>query len=221
MFFGKIDYINLLPFHLFLKKSNLQNSYKKSIEYKKGVPSEINEKFKKRRVNAAFISSIESQRRGIKKLPLGIVAKKSVKSVILKKGILKNDPDSATSNRLAKVLNLKGEVLIGDKALRAFILNPSDYTDLATEWNKRYALPFVFAALCINKNFKKYERLARSFKKENIKIPQYILQKYEIERGVKKSEIKEYLKLISYKINKKEQKGLKLFLKKSNRLKKN
>ena len=39
MLFGKIDYLNLLPFHVFLKRSQLQNAAKKAIEFKKDVPS--------------------------------------------------------------------------------------------------------------------------------------------------------------------------------------
>jgi chorismate dehydratase len=58
--FGKIDYINLLPFHVFLKKSPLQSSFKKSIEYKKGVPSSLNRALAKRKIDAAVVSSITS-----------------------------------------------------------------------------------------------------------------------------------------------------------------
>ncbi|MCF6173977.1 MAG: menaquinone via futalosine step 1, partial [Campylobacteraceae bacterium] len=58
MIFGKIDYINLLPFHIFLKGSSLNNALKKAIEHKKGVPTLINKEFHNRKVSAAFISSI-------------------------------------------------------------------------------------------------------------------------------------------------------------------
>ena len=51
MIFAKIDFINLLPFHIFIKK-NIQSSQQKSIiEYKKSYPSYINIKFKKRKVD--------------------------------------------------------------------------------------------------------------------------------------------------------------------------
>ena len=34
MIFGKIDYLNLLPFHVFLKRSRLSSQDKKIIEFK-------------------------------------------------------------------------------------------------------------------------------------------------------------------------------------------
>ena len=218
MVFGKIDYINLLPFHVFLKQSSLSNAFKKVAEYKKGVPSSINSAFLKRRVSAAFISSIKSDRKNIKTLPLGIVAKKSVKSVIIKRGESVSDPASATSNVLSKVLGISGEVLIGDRALREYIEHPKDYIDLAEAWPDRYHLPFVFAVLCTNKHHKIYQKLTKIFKKKDIKIPGYILQSYASKRGINKKEIKEYLKLITYDIGKKEKMALKLFLRKSRAL---
>jgi chorismate dehydratase len=221
MIFGKIDYINLLPFHVYLKRSSLTNSQKKSCEYKKSFPANINKKFRKRAVDAAFISSIESDKKYIKTLPLGIVAKKQVKSVLVKKNSFSaNDPHSATSNVLAKVLHVKGEVIIGDKALKLFIENPNDYIDLASEWNCNYNLPFVFARLSVNKHFKLYKKISDNFKKNRIRIPQYILQKYAHERKIPAKEILKYLTLISYKIEGKEMRGLNLFLKKSRLLQK-
>ena len=218
MIFGKIDYINLLPFHIFLKQSNLNNALKKAIEHKKGVPSAINQAFQKRKVSAAFISSIKSNLKNIKTLPLGIVAKKSVKSVIVKSGNLQDDPASATSNALCRVLGISGKVIIGDEALKRYLQSPQDYIDLAEIWYQKQHLPFVFALLCTNKKHQTYKRLVKTFKKKNIKIPQYILQKYATKRGINKKEIKEYLKLISYNINYKEDRALKLFLKKSKAL---
>ncbi|MFK5882053.1 MAG: menaquinone via futalosine step 1 [Sulfurospirillum sp.] len=218
MIFGKIDYINLLPFHIFLKQSSLNNAFKKAVEHKKGVPSSINNAFEKRKVSAAFISSIKSNKKEIKRLPLGIVAKNSVKSVIVKKGNYLYDPASATSNILSRVLDIQGEVIIGDRALKEYIKNPSKYTDLAKTWSDKYHLPFVFAVLCTNKYHTTYKKLANNFKKRNIKIPGYILQDYAKKRGINAKEIKEYLKLITYDINKKERKSLELFLKKSKAL---
>jgi len=216
MIFGKIDYINLLPFHIYLKKSSLPNALKQSCEYKKSYPSNINNKFRKRTVDAAFISSIESNRKSIRTLPLGIVAKKNVHSVIVKKNTAcSSDPHSATSNVLAKVLHVEGQVFIGDIALKLFLENPDDYIDLAHEWNCNYKLPFVFARLSVNNHFKTYKKLSDNFKNKNIKIPQYILKKYAYERNISPKEILKYLSLISYKIEEKEMRGLKLFLKKS------
>ena len=49
MIFAKIDFINLLPFHVFIKKNIKSNQVKAIIEYKKSYPSVINKKFKKRK----------------------------------------------------------------------------------------------------------------------------------------------------------------------------
>ena len=219
MIFGKIDYINLLPFHLFLKKSNLTNALKQSCEYKKSYPSKINREFKNRRVDGAFISSIESRNK--KTLPLGIVAKKHVTSVLVEKNSAdSNDPHSASSNVLAKLLQVSGQVHIGDNALKLYLENPDNYIDLAKKWNDKYNLPFVFAVLSINSNFKTYKKLSDNFNNKRIKIPQYILKKYAYERSIPPKEILKYLSLISYKIGTKERRGLNLFLKKSKILKK-
>ena len=61
MLFGKIDYLNLLPFHVFLKRSRLQNATKKAIEFKKDVPSKLCRSLFYGKVDAAVISSIESR----------------------------------------------------------------------------------------------------------------------------------------------------------------
>jgi len=218
MVFGKIDYINLLPFHVFLKRSSLPNAFKRSCEHQKAVPSSINRKFRKRVVDAAFISSIESKRKSITPLPIGIVAQKNVKSVIIKKGEAKSDPASATSNMLARVLGLEGEVFIGDRALKLYLKEPDTYIDLAQTWHEKYHLPFVFARLCVNAQQRFYKKLSAQFVQRPIKIPNYILKKYSQERGISPYDIKEYLKLISYTIKKKEQKALSIFLKKAKRL---
>ncbi len=220
MIFGKIDYINLLPFHIFLKSYSMNNALKKAIEHKKGVPTLINKKFQKRQIDAAFISSIKSNAKNIKTLPLGIVAKKGVKSVIVKKGVCKNDPASATSNILCKVLDIQGEVFIGDIALKRYLENPNEYIDLAEVWHKKHHLPFVFALLCTNKHHRIYKKLVQKFKNKNIKIPNYILKDYAQKRGIETKEIKKYLKLISYNIKEKEKRALKLFLKMASKLKK-
>ena len=220
MVFGKIDYINLLPFHVFLKRSSLPNAFKRSCEHQKSVPSNINRKFRKRVVDAAFISSIESKRKSITPLPIGIVAQKNVKSVIIKEGDAKRDPASATSNMLACVLGLEGEVFIGDRALKLYLEAPENYVDLAKTWHEKYHLPFVFARFCVNERQGFYKKLSQKFVQQPIKIPNYILKKYSQERGILADDIKEYLKLISYTIGKKEQKALFIFLKKATRLQK-
>ena len=115
MIFGKIEYLNLLPFHVFMKRFIKNSASKMSMEYKRGVPSTVNTAFHKRRVDAAFISSISAKKS--KYVSLGIIAKKHVKSVIIIPSVTsKKDLESASSNVLADVLGIQGEVLIGDKA---------------------------------------------------------------------------------------------------------
>lgn len=212
MIFAKIDFINLLPLHVFIKKNLSSTQRKQIIEYKKSYPSAINQKFKQRKVDAAVISSIAS-RRVKKTLDLGIVAKGAVDSVLVRPGSYKKDFQSDTSNALAKVLGIEGEVIIGDKALYEFHNSNEEFIDLAKEWEKKYNLPFVFARLCVNKHEKYLEKLSNDFLKTKVFIPQYILEKYSKRSGLSKKEIKDYLTKIHYNIGQKEKKSLKLFLK--------
>ncbi len=212
MLFGKIDYINLLPFYVFAKRYIRSSQLKQSIAYKKDFPAAINKKFKSRKIDAAFISSIESKGGNFSCLDVGIIAKKEIQSVLLKEVDNLPDSHSATSNALAKQLGIKGEVIIGDKALRAYLRNPDAYVDLAKVWQERYQLPFVFALLCVNKNRCYYKKLAQSFTNTKVKIPQYILQKYASSRKIPMRDIQAYLSLVSYKVDAKAQKGLKRFL---------
>ena len=212
MIFAKIDFINLLPFHIFIKKNIKSSQLKASIEYKKSYPSAINKKFKKRKVDSAFISSIAS--RNEKYLDFGIIAQDEVLSVLLIPGIEESDYQSDTSNALAKVLNLKGKVIIGDKALNFYHGNTNlEKIDLAKQWKDKYNLPFVFAVLCFNANKKALEKLTKKFDKRFIKIPQYILEQYSKRSNVSKKHILEYLKKIDYNLGIKEKRSLKLFLK--------
>lgn len=212
MIFAKIDFINLLPLHVFIKKNLSSTQRKQIIEYKKSYPSLINKKFKQRKVDAAVISSIAS--RHVKKsLDLGIVAKGAVDSVLVRKGNYKKDFQSETSNALAKVLNIEGEVIIGDKALFEFYNSNEDFIDLAEEWKKKYNLPFVFARLCVNKHEQYLKNFAKKFLQTKVYIPQYILEKYSKNSGLSKKQIKEYLAKIHYEIGIQEKKSLKLFLK--------
>ena len=115
MTFGKIDYLNLLPFHIFLKSYPLPSYVKKSIEFKKGVPSKLCKDLAHRRVD-------ESRRKKYDKLNFGIVARREVISVLTRKNsALRLDPASMTSNMLNSILGLKGEVIIGDRALKEYL----------------------------------------------------------------------------------------------------
>ncbi|WP_139453606.1 MqnA/MqnD/SBP family protein [Campylobacter armoricus] len=217
MIFGKIDYLNLLPLHIYLKKSAFPNYVKRTTEYKKGVPSKLNRHLYFRRIDAAIISSIESRRKKYKTLNVGICANKKVKSVLVKKhSQSKEDASSATSNALAKVLKQKGEVVIGDKALKLYLQNPKDYIDLCELWYEKTNLPFVFARFSCVKNFSIYKKMMKNFIKSKIFIPQYILLNYSKSRNLSQKEISAYLKLIYYKIGAKEQMALKKFLSKTN-----
>lgn len=212
MIFAKIDFINLLPFHVYIKKNIRSTQTKAIIEYKKSYPSLINKKLKKRKVDSAFISSIASRHE--KKLDLGIIAKKDVLSVLLIPGIDEKDYQSETSNALAKVLKLNGKVLIGDKALKYYHENKkTSFIDLAQEWNDKYKLPFVFAVLCYSSNKKELTKLTKKFNKNHIKIPTYILNQYSQRTGISNKDILDYLKKIDYNIGIKEKRSLKLFLK--------
>ena len=209
MLFGSISYLNLLPFQVFLKKHITHNATKMSLNHRRDVPSAINKALKKRAINAAFISSIESRK--CQCTNLGIIAHKKVYSVLLLEGDNQPDPASATSNQLAKVLNLQGKVLIGDAALKHY-LDGGEGIDLAEAWHKETGLPFVFARLCYNKHGKSVEKLAKRFAQSKVKIPQYILKKEARKRGISAKELTWYLEHIYYKMDWKAKKSLKKFL---------
>ena len=212
MIFAKIDFINLLPFHIFMKKNIKSNQLKSIIEYKKSYPSLINKKFKKREVEAAFVSSIISKKE--KNLDLGIIAKKEVLSVLLIPGENEEDYQSQTSNALAKVLDLQGKVLIGDKALDFYYKNKNtNFIDLAKYWQDKYKLPFVFAVLCYSSNKQMLEKTTKKFNKNHIKIPYYILNQYSKRTGISNKNILNYLEKIDYSLGIKEKRSLRLFLK--------
>lgn len=212
MLFGSISYLNLLPFQVFLKRYISSNATQMSFNYKRAVPVQINKALKRREVNAAFISSIESRK--CKCTNLGIIADKKVYSVLLLKGQNESDPASATSNLLAKVLDLQGKVLIGDAALKHY-LDGGEGIDLAEAWYEKTGLPFVFARLCYNKHGKEIQKIARTFAHTKVKIPQYILKKEAKKRGITAQQLTWYLDHIYYEMDDKAKKSLKLFLKKS------
>ena len=217
MIFGKIEYLNLLPFHIFMKRSSRSSQGQHSLHYKRGVPSEINKAFKTRRVDAAFISSIATRR--CQCLDLGIASKKEVKSVLLIPGENKLDNESATSNVLAKVMGLEGEVIIGDKALKHYLKHRDDGAiDLAKLWYERQKLPFVFARLCYHGKATQYKKMSKSFLRCSHKIPQYILEASSQKTGIAKSDILDYLELIDYKLDPHAILSLKRFLRLSNGL---
>jgi len=207
--FGKIDYLNLLPFYVFMKRYAKTTRHQMSLHYKRGVPSKINRDFSARRVDAAFISSITAKRE--RSVNLGIVARKEVLSVLLIPGDRAlPDSASATSNVLADILGLRGEVVIGDKAL-ALYLGGSEAIDLAGRWHERYGLPFVFALLCYHNHEQAMQALAKNFLRKKQKIPRYLLLRAAERTGIAPNDILHYLAFISYHVDKKAHKGLKKF----------
>jgi len=209
MQFGSINYLNLLPFQVFMKRAIQNPAAKLSFGYRRAVPSRINDAFKRRRIDAAFISSVASK--GCRCSDLGIIAKGKVYSVLLLPGAVQNDPASATSNRLAKILGLEGRVLIGDAALQHYLLG-GESIDLAEVWREQTGLPFVFARLCYNRHGKQVEKLSHLFAKSKTHIPQYILKREAKKRGITPRELDWYLQHIHYKMDWKAKKGLKRFL---------
>jgi len=209
MLFGSISYLNLLPFQLFLKRYLPDNASKMSFRYKRAVPSQINKSLKRKEINAAFISSVESKKCNC--TDLGIIANKKVYSVLLLEGKEEKDPASATSNRLAQVLNLKGKVLIGDAALQ-YYLKGGEGIDMAEAWHEKNGLPFVFARLCYNRHGEAIRKLARQFAKNKVHIPQYILKNEAKKRGITAKQLTWYLEQIYYTMGHKEKRSLKKFL---------
>lgn len=219
MIFGKIDYINLLPLHIYLKKCSLPSYAKACFTHHIGVPAELNKALLKGRIDAAIISSIESRRKRYKTLPIGICAYKKVDSVLVKKGTKKaSDKESASSNALACILGQNAQVIIGDKALKEFLQNPDGFIDLCQLWYKKTALPFCFARFSCTANFKAYKRLFTPFVRKKVFIPSYILKDYAKSRDLSCDEILAYLKLIYYKIGKKEALALSCFINKARAL---
>ncbi|WP_345979803.1 MqnA/MqnD/SBP family protein [Sulfurimonas sp. HSL3-2] len=209
MVFGKIEYLNLLPFHVFMKRFSRSSRENMTMEYKKSVPAKINNLFEKRIVDAAFISSIKAKK--YKYAKLGIIAKKEVLSVlVIPQDDYKKDVESATSNLLANILGIKGEVLIGDKALK-YYLSGGPHIDLAKAWNDKYHLPFVFALLAYHNHQSQIKKIEKHFSKTRVKIPRYILARASKKTGIKEEEILDYLKRISYKLDKKASLGLRKF----------
>lgn len=182
-----------------------------SMHYYRSIPAKINKKFTSRRVDAAFISSIKAKNH--KNVNLGIIAKKDVLSVLVIPHVNNvGDSASETSNVLAKILNIQGEVLIGDNALRYYLQN-KPHVDLAKEWNKKYKLPFVFALLCYHKDRKFYKKIEKNFLKNKIKIPRYILNEASFRTKISQKDILNYLTHISYELDLKAKLGLKRFYK--------
>ncbi|BDA06662.1 MqnA/MqnD/SBP family protein [Helicobacter pylori] len=212
MRFGKIDYLNMLPFDVFIKSYPTPCHFKQFLRLKKTYPSKLNKSFLFRRIDAGFISSIAGYQFALHSHSLGIVAYKEVLSVLVVDAKNAFDKESASSNALSQVLGLKGEVLIGNKALQFYYSNPKkDFIDLAALWYEKKRLPFVFGRLCYYQNKDFYKRLSLAFKHKKTKIPYYILKEAALKTNLKRQDILNYLQKIYYTLGKKEQSGLKAF----------
>lgn len=227
MRFGKIDYLNLLPFEVFVRSYPKPSQFQLFYNKKKSYPAYLNKEFLFGRIDAGFISSIAALRAKKERFEatnIGIVARKKVKSVICLPKEQGDDYQSATSNALLKVLGLHGRVLIGDRALIEVLQQEKShgesgrrdivYLDMGEEWVQREQLPFVFGRLCIRKNKEFYTRLMRMFVKNKIKIPYFILKDAERKSGVSAKEILSYLDVLSYNVDKKAQFGVERFYRK-------
>lgn len=209
MKFGKIDYINLLPFHVFIKRYPTGAHFKKFLELKKSYPAKLNQEFLFRRIDAGFISSIAG--RGKPCPSVGIIARKRVLSVLAIPTKEGSDYQSATSNALLKVLGLEGQVLIGDRALKYYLEHPKECIDMAERWVQREGVPFVFAKFCYNRHGEFYTRIARKFVSQKVFIPRYLLEQYARKTQIPAREILHYLRHISYRIDPKAAQGVKRF----------
>ena len=209
MIFGKIDFLNLLPFHVFIKRYARSTRFNQSLHYHKGVPSALNREFAMRRIDAAFISSITAK--NCRHFGVGIVAQREVLSVLSLPNADKADEDSATSNLLSRILDIHGEVLIGDKALR-YYYGGGEHIDLGKIWHERTRLPFVFALLCTHNHTDELKRLSRAFVAKRVKIPYYMLMDVSRRSTLSPAQITHYLKFISYKVGIKEERGYKAFV---------
>lgn len=211
MRFGRIDYLNLLPFHVFMKRYLRSSRSQMMLRHGANVPSAVNRAYRFRKIDAAFISSIRAKRQ--RHLGLGIIADGEVRSVLLLPSEAPGrDAASETSNVLADVLGLRGRVLIGDPALRAY-LGGAEALDLAAEWKKRFGLPFVFALLCYQAEETQMKRLGKAFARHPKKIPQYLLQRASVHTGVPPDAILSYLERIHYRLDHRAQRSLRKFWK--------
>ena len=84
MRFGKIQYLNLIPFDVFLKSYPIPTRYKSAAFANRSYPSKLNQSFLFHRIDAGFISTIAgcTAHRKQRGTQAGIVAKGAVWSVL-------------------------------------------------------------------------------------------------------------------------------------------
>ena len=93
MRFGKIQYLNLLPFDMFVKSYPITTRFKSAAFANRSYPSKLNQSFLFHRIDAGFISTIAgaTAHRKHKATQAGIIAKGAVWSVLS----LESNGDSA------------------------------------------------------------------------------------------------------------------------------
>ena len=84
MRFGKIQYLNLMPFDVFLRSCPIPTRYKSAAFANRSYPSRLNQSFLFHRIDAGFISTIAgyTAHRKQRGTQAGIVAKGAVWSVL-------------------------------------------------------------------------------------------------------------------------------------------
>lgn len=207
--FGEINYLNLLPFRLYLKR----HRYRDRWVIKTGTPAEVNRWFREGRIDGGVLSSVRAVE-GVR-YPVGIGAEGPVWSVLLSPTREGGDPASNTSNLLPVALNLKGQVVIGDRALSLYLKNREEWVDLGEEWFRQVQLPFLFAQLTSRRPSRELERVATGFLRQGrgiYRIPQYLLRWEGARRGLSPRQVEEYLRLIRYQVGWREELGFKKFL---------
>ena len=220
MRFGKIQYLNLLVFDVFIKAAPLPQASKAAYRLRKSYPARLNQEFLFRRIDAGFISSIAAYNphRIRKTCKAGIIAKDKVWSVLVlhDEAGCEWDYQSATSNALCRILGLSGRVLIGDRALQLYYARGGlvGMTDMAQAWHDRQGLPFVFGRLCANVNLDFYRRLVSVFNRrlgrgnprfKGVKVPHYLLTAAANRLGLSKTFARAYLDNIYYTIGAREE----------------
>ena len=103
MRFGKIQYLNLIPFDVFLKSYPIPTRYKSAAFANRSYPSKLNQSFLFHRIDAGFISTIAgcTAHRKQRGTQAGIVAKGAVWSVLS----LESNGDSALGEQCGSVAN--------------------------------------------------------------------------------------------------------------------
>lgn len=241
MRFGKIQYLNLVPFDVFLKSYPLHSRFKLAAFARKSYPAKLNQAFFFRRIDAGFISTIAGYKSHQKRKATcaGIIAKGAVWSVLAideldsgkdsraldshitesctPESTLHAKPQSVKKDYQSDTSNILGEVLglrgsvLIGDRALAFRFSGGQAVDMGQCWWDRHGLPFVFGRLCYNSHAALYTKLAQAFTKKRVKIPRYILRERARESKIPSSYIRDYLTHIHYAIGAKERASIDRF----------